>query len=293
MANVKKGGLGRGLGALIPNPPKAAATAPSPAVEEEVSGERLLRLDPRELKPNPKQPRTYFAEEALEELAESIRRDGVQEPVIVRRRGNEYELVSGERRVRASIMAGLTQVPAVCREVSDQDMLKLGLIENIQRENLNSIELAKAYQKLQEEFAWTQEQLADEVGKKRATVANTLRLLNLPPDVQERVADESIAMGHARALLALPTAEAMSTACRKVISEGLSVRETEKLAVPKAPRADKKPAAPDPNVRDIEDRLRRILGTKVKVQASGSKGKIEIDYFSLDELDRLLSLLGA
>ncbi len=297
MANMKKKGLGRGLSALIGNAPDPTALdrldpVVEPAPEPAPDGSQLLFLDPSVIEPNPMQPRKAFEEEALQELAESIRQDGVQEPVIVRKKGEVYELVSGERRVRASIMAGLEKIPAVCRVVSDSDMLKLGLIENIQREDLNAIELAQAYERLVEEFSWTQEELAAQVGKKRATVANTLRLLHLPADVQARVAEGAISMGHARALLALESPEAQSAACRKIIEEGLSVRQTERLASPPEPK-EKKPARPkDPNIAGLEDELRRRLGTKVSLRASGrNRGRIEIEYFNLDDLERILEIL--
>jgi ParB family chromosome partitioning protein len=287
----KKKGLGRGLGALISS--NAATDRPDDLAmqPDEPAGPRLLLLNPRDLKPNPKQPRMTFDEEALEELSESIKRDGVQEPVIVRTAGDGYELVSGERRVRAAVMADLETIPAVCREVSDADMLKLGLIENIQREDLNPIELARGYRQLIDEFEWTQEELADQVGKKRATVTNTLRLLNLPEVVQSRVADGSIAMGHARALLALESPQAQMAACRKIVSQGLSVRQVEKMASREG--ASPKPAvSKDPNITAIEDELRRKLGTKVALRTSDkTRGKIEIEYFNLDELDRLLGLI--
>lgn len=287
----KKKGLGRGLGALISNNSGGDFAETLGVQPGETEGQRLLMLDPRSLKPNPKQPRMSFDEEALEELSESIRRDGVQEPVIVRKAGGTYELVSGERRVRAAVMADLEVIPAVCREVSDADMLKLGLIENIQREDLNPIELARGYKQLIEQFHWTQEELADQVGKKRATVTNTLRLLNLPEVVQARVADGSIAMGHARALLAIDSPQKQIAACRKIVSQGMSVRQVEKMASHDG--APSKPTAPkDPNITVIEDELRRKLGTKVALRTSGStKGKIEIEYFNLDELDRLLGLI--
>ena len=253
---------------------------------------RILQLDPHAIHPNPKQPRKAFGEESLQELAESIKRDGVQEPVIVRKTGDAYELVTGERRVRAAIMADLKTIPALCRDVPDSDMLKLGLIENIQREDLNPIELAQAYQSLINEYRYTQEQLADEVGKKRVTVTNTLRLLNLPPDLQAFVIDGSFTMGHARALLALPSADAQRAAARKVITHGLSVRQAEKLAAPHEPK-QKKPAPPkDPNVAKIEDELRGVLGSKVTVRTMrGHRGRIEIEYYSLDDLDRILKVM--
>lgn len=294
MANPKKRGLGKGLGALIGGsipqldmPPLETRDGSSKAVLPD--GSELLWLDPRAIRPNPKQPRHVFDEEALQELAESIRKDGIQEPVVVRRAGDEYELVSGERRVRASVMAELEHIPAICRDVSDSDMLKLGLIENIQREDLNAIELAAAYRELIQEFGWTQEQLADEVGKKRATVANVLRLLNLPEVIQEMLADGSLMMGHARALLAIEPVQNQIAAAHKIIRQGLSVRQAEQLAAPKNKKA--KPSK-DPNVAHIEEELRRSLGTKValKPQKAG-RGRIEIEYFNPDELERLLALL--
>lgn len=295
MAKAKKGGLGRGLSALIPNQTPAATPEPvaaPPAAAPVDDSERIHQLDPRELRPNPQQPRTIFDEDALEDLANSIRNDGVQEPVIVRRAGEGYELVSGERRCRASVMADLDTIPAVCREVSDSDLLKLGLIENIQREDLGAIELAHAYQRLVEEFDWTQEELAQQVGKKRATVANTLRLLGLPVDIQEALTSGTITMGHARALLALPSPNAQSRACRRIVKEGMTVRQVEKLASPAKPRSTSPAPAKDPNLTAIEDDLRRRLGTKVTLRASGdSKGKIEIEYFTLDDLERVLAAI--
>ena len=294
---AKKKGLGRGLSALIGS---KAGSAPPPATDVPGAGglrdvdtaDRVLRLDPRAITPNPQQPRRAFREGALEELAASIKHDGVQEPVIVREANGGYELVSGERRVRATIMAGLDTVPAICRDVSDDDMLKLGLIENIQREDLNPIELAQAYQGLVDQFGWTQEQLADEVGKKRVTVTNMLRLLNLPEDVQDLVREGTIAMGHARALLSFPSASAQRGGARKVVQLGLSVRQTEKLAAPKEPKPSKASAPKDANIVSIEDDLRRRLGTKVSIRnTKKNRGKIEIEYFTLDELERILGVL--
>ncbi len=297
MAKSKKRGLGRGLDALMgasaaapPETPKE--TVPAIAEVQAQAGETILELDPRNLQPNPKQPRKNFDDDALQELADSIRKDGIQSPIIVRQRAGTYELVSGERRTRAALMVGLETVPAICREVSDRDMLRLGLIENIQREDLNYIELAKAYKKLVDELGWTQEELADEVGKKRTTVTNTLRLLNLTDDVQDRVADGSIQMGHARALLAFSSRQAQASACKRIIEEGLSVREVERLASTPKVRPKPTPAAKDPNITAIEDELKRRLGTRVSLHArSGGKGALEIEYTSLDELDRLLTLL--
>lgn len=311
MADLKKKKLGKGLGALLSGNsaafqpaaapaavgPDAPAAAAAPAALAD--GSMLVLIDPSEVLPNPKQPRRHFDEDALAELAESIRKDGLQEPIIVRRAGDKYELVSGERRCRASVLADKREIPAVCRDISDRDMLKLGLIENIQREDLNAIEVAQAYQELIAEFGWTQEQLADEVGKKRATVTNTLRLLQLPDLVQEQVADGSLSMGHARALLALPSPSEQAAVARKVIAQGLSVRQVEQLVAARVAQAGKGAAAKrepekDPNVAQIEDDLRRRLGTKVQLRGGGNgRGRIEIEYTGLDELDRLLALLAA
>ncbi|MCC6795389.1 MAG: ParB/RepB/Spo0J family partition protein [Candidatus Hydrogenedentes bacterium] len=308
MSKFKKGGLGRGLGALIPGRaaeddtpapiarPQVDSGSMDPHSEAVVTGDRVLDLDPHAITPNPKQPRTHFNEEALKELADSIARDGVMEPVIVRRVNGEYQLVSGERRVRASMLAGVATVPAIVREINDADMLKFGLIENIQREDLNAIELARGYEMLMREFNWTQEQCAEEVGKKRVTITNTLRLLNLPEDVQNAVVDGSITMGHARALLSLPNAKAQLAACQAIIEKGLSVRQVERMTSAAELPAKTKHAAPakNPNIAAIEDDLRKTLGTRVSVAAAGkdmSKGKIIIDYYSLDDFDRILDRL--
>ena len=293
MASTKKGGLGKGLGALIPSvgdlDRPASAAQPPKALED---GSLLIMINPRELRPNPRQPRQYFDEEGLQELAHSIRNDGLQEPVIVRKSDGEYQIVSGERRVRACILAEFDAIPAICREVSDDDMLKLGLIENIQREDLNSIELARAYRALTDDFDWTQDELAAQVGKKRATVSNTMRLLNLPEEVQEFVIEGAITMGHARALLALESPTKMAHICRRIIREELSVREVEKITSPAKTKTAKSPAPKDPHVESIEDDLRRRLGTKVHLKASAEwKGKIEIDFYDLDDLERILNLL--
>jgi len=300
MANQRRGGLGKGLGALIPGreeedtaPAQPTSPAPTPIAPE---GERLIYLDPAAIRPNPKQPRKVFKEEALQELAESIRQDGMQEPVLVRQVGDDYELVSGERRVKASVMADQATVPAICRNVSDKDMLKLGLIENIQREDLNPIETAAAYGQLIEEFQWTQEELADQVGKNRATVTNTLRLLNLPADVRGALSEGLISMGHAKALLAIPDPAAQSQACQRIVKEGLSVRQAEKLAADagakKRVRKEGAASQKDPHLLTVEQDLRRVLGTKVNMKPSGENtGRIEIEYYNLEDLERILDTL--
>lgn len=292
MADAKKKALGRGLGALIgpaSDPLGEKKTSTPHALED---GSRLLELDPRTIKPNPHQPRKSFDEDSLAELADSIRRDGVQEPVVVRERDGAYELVSGERRVRASVLAERNLVPAVCRSVSDEDMLRLGIIENIQREDLNPIELAHAYEQLAEAFSWTQDELARQVGKKRATVTNTVRLLALPEDVQNHVISGDITAGHARALLALETPHEQREGCRKVINQELSVRQTEKLSAKPAAKKPKPAAAKDPHIEQVESELRGRFGTRVHLKTGeNNRGKIEIEFYSLDDLQRILDML--
>jgi ParB family transcriptional regulator, chromosome partitioning protein len=298
--DMKKMKLGKGLGALLPERlPNASArrTAAAPPAESNAVSDhdRILMLNPTAIGSNPRQPRRVFEEEALQELAESIRRDGVQEPIIVRKVGNNYEIVCGERRCRAAVMAGLETVPAVCRDVADNDMLKFGIIENIQREDLNAIELALAYKELMAEYKWTQERLSDEVGKKRATIANTIRLLQLPEVIQEQVADGTLSMGHARAILAVEGVAAQLALARKIVSGGLSVRQAEQLAATLTTKKSTKKeniASKPPHIIALEDRLRRRLGAKVAVkEQSAGRGRIEIEYFSLDDLERLLALI--
>ena len=285
---VKKRGLGRGLDALLSGP--TVSSLEEQAVKVDQSELQHLPLDL--IQRGKYQPRRDMDPQALEELASSIRTQGVMQPIVVRPiEGNRFEIIAGERRWRASQQAGKDTIPAMVKDVPDETAIAMALIENIQREDLNPIELARGYKQLIEQFHWTQEELADQVGKKRATVTNTLRLLNLPEVVQARVADGSIAMGHARALLAIDSPQKQIAACRKIVSQGMSVRQVEKMASHDG--APSKPTAPkDPNITVIEDELRRKLGTKVALRTSGStKGKIEIEYFNLDELDRLLGLI--
>ncbi len=295
-------GLGRGLNALIPSNVMENPIPSEPGISDvrrdnaaEPANGVLMYLNPETIKPNPRQPRKHFNEEALGELAESIKNDGVQEPLIVRFYKGSYEIVCGERRCRAAVMVGLQKVPVICRDISDQEMLKFGIIENIQREDLNAIELAHAYKELMEEYDWTQEQLSGEVGKKRATVTNTLRLLQLPEGLQQLVADGSLSMGHARALLSLSTVSAQQAAAQKIISQGLSVRQTEQMVAKfgeKKTQSVRKKTEKEPHLQELEERLRRGLGTKVNLKpVDNSRGTIEIAYFSLDELDRLLEYM--
>jgi ParB family chromosome partitioning protein len=247
--------------------------------------------------PNPRQPRTFIEEHRLEELAQSIRSHGVIQPILVRQVDGRFEIVAGERRWRAAQRAGLMKVPVVVREVKDQDLLQVALIENIQREDLNPIEEAQAYKRLTEDEGMSQEQIASAVGKDRATVSNYMRLLRLPVEVRNELASATLSMGHARALLALTDEAAQRRLAREIVAKGLSVRETEQLARREAaPVPDKpEPAAPrvDPNTRAAEEQLRIALGTRVTIVRKGAGGRLQIEFTSEDELQRLYEMLIA
>lgn len=276
----KRPALGRGLSALIPEAP--AALPRDAAVEIDID---LLTA-------NPKQPRISFDDGKLEELANSIRSNGVIQPLLVRRRGREYEIVAGERRWRAAQRAGLLKVPVVVRDIPDEKLLEVALIENIQRENLNPIDEALAYRRLVDELKLTQDDVASAVGKDRASVANYLRLLKLPDSVRALVAADALSMGHARALLGLERAERIEKAAQTVVGRDLSVRETEALVrrLLQPPTAGAEPQK-DVHVRQAEDRLRSALGTRVRIVGKGRGGRIEIEYVSQDELQRLYERL--
>ena len=282
MAKTRRA-LGRGLSALIPE------TAPRPS-------EQPTEADLDRLTPNRSQPRTILDEPKLEELSRSIRSSGVIQPIVVRRiEGDRLEIVAGERRWRAAQMAGLLRVPVVVRDVPDDKLLEIALIENLQREDLNPIEEGEAYRRLIDDRRMTQEDVATVIGKDRATVANYVRLLVLPPEVQADVAAGALAMGHARALLGLTDADAQRRAAREVVAGSLSVRETEalvkKLANPPASPSGAKAATVDVHTQAAQDRLRIVLGTRVRILRKGRKGRIEIDFGSEDELQRLFERL--
>jgi ParB family chromosome partitioning protein len=272
-------GLGRGLAALIPQ--RSASTAGSAEIP-------LARV-----RENPRQPRLRMADEALETLAASIREHGVIQPILVTETIDGYQLVAGERRVRAARMAGLERIPAVVRQLADQQQLELALVENLQREDLDPIEAARAYRQLIDEFAFSQEDLAARVGRARSTVANTLRLLDLHDVVQDAVANGSITEGHARALGGLPT-EAQARVLPTVIEDDLSVRQTEELVrrlrEPREAVAQQDRPA-DPEVERVEEELRRSLGTKVRLTRTRRGGRIVIDYYGDEELARLYQRL--
>lgn len=288
---TKRPALGRGLSALIPN------TAPPPP-REPAAGDRprAQELDIDLLVPNPRQPRLQIDEAKLEELAQSIRANGVIQPIVVRKAGDQYEIVAGERRWRASQRAGLLKVPVAVRDVPDDKLLEVALIENIQRENLSPIEEAQAYRRLTDELAMSQDAIAAQVGKDRATVANYMRLLRLPAEVRTALNEGALSMGHARALLSLADDAAQRRVGRDVIARGLSVRDTEALVrreVDAKPGTTPKPEPPrvDPNTRAAEDQLKLALGTRARIIRKGKGGRIEIDFANEDELQRIFELL--
>ncbi len=276
----KKTGLGKGLGALIPGR----------GPESLESGEPLL-VRTGEVFPNPDQPRRRFHQGALEELASSIKEKGVLQPILVQRVPGGFQLVAGERRLRAAKLAGLERIPVVVKKVTAQDSLEDALVENIQREDLDPLEEAAAYREMQERYGYTQEEVARRVGKERATVANALRLLSLPDFVRDELAKGTISAGHARALLALSTPREMGALLDRVVAKGLSVRETERAAAQARPEPPGKPSGErpaDPEISAVERRLERHFGTGVKIHPSRKGGRIEIAYHSLDELNGIL-----
>ncbi len=296
---MPKKALGRGLDALISQnvkAPEPTSTDPGGSGEAvDASGVGVIELPIEEIKTNPNQPRKQFDPEKIQQLAMSIQADGVLQPVVVRRKNDGYELIMGERRMQASRVAGVETVPAIVREdVRDRDSLRLALVENIQRENLNAIEVAEAYRSLLAEFGLTQAELADLVGRDRSSVANTLRLLNLPQQARDMIMTRELSEGHARALLALPTQKEQLSLAKTIVDKGWSVRQAEQEAG-MAKRASKgiKPAKQRPAyVVDLEDKLSSHLGTKVHIdEKRGGKGKMTIEFYSHDDFERLASLL--
>lgn len=283
----KRKALGKGLGALLPT----GGTTVS------ISGKRVFMQCPIEkITPNRYQPRKIFEETALAELTSSIKEKGVLQPLIVRSSGNDsYELIAGERRWRAAQRAGLQEVPVVLKEVSDRESLEIAIIENIQRADLNPVEEAEGYRRLMDEFSYTQEELAGKVGKERATISNHLRILKLPEEVKKDIADGLLSLGHAKALLGLEKRGEIIEAKKAVIKKGLSVREAEALVKKLRQGSQKKqPAAKiDKDLAGLEERLTRHFGTKVRIARSGGKGKVEINFYSDEELDSLIEIIGA
>jgi ParB family transcriptional regulator, chromosome partitioning protein len=300
----KRRALGKGLESLLPSRPAApppAAPAPVPVIQAVAAPEptgKPLELAVEIIDRNPFQTRTRFDETLLAELAQSIAASGVVQPIVVRTLpGGRYQLIAGERRLLASKKAGKTHIPAIVRQVSDEQAMEMTIVENLQRADLNPMEQARAYQRLSQEFKMTQEQMAVRTGSQRATVANFLRLLRLPEGIQGKVEAGELSFGHARTLLALDSAEAITAAAQKVMALSMSVRQTETyvqgLLNPEAKEKKEKPEeVVDPNVREAQDRLQRSLGLKVRIEDKAGKGRVIIEYARLEDFDAILTALG-
>ena len=292
---VKRSGLGKGLDSLIPDK-KVEKKISSPVVKEEkpsVEGQVMMKIN--DVEPNREQPRKHFEEDALLELADSIKQFGILQPLIVQKRKDYYEIIAGERRWRAAKLAGIKEVPVIVKEYTEQEILEISLIENIQRENLNPIEEAMAFKKLIDEFKLKQDEVAERVSKSRTAVTNSMRLLKLSDKVQQMIIDDMISTGHARALLAIDDEEQQYLLATKIFDEKLSVRETEKLVKDlKNPKKEqpKKEIKNSFVYEDLEERMKSVIGTKVHVNhKANGKGKIEIEYYSDTELERIFELL--
>lgn len=294
--------LGRGLSALLPTrlPQKGISDSPPPAPELNSLGS-VTKLKPSEIDPNPLQPRTVFEITKLQELAASIKANGVIQPLIVRRKGDRFELIAGERRLRAAQEAGLTEVPVVVQEYADHQLLEIALIENIQREDLNPIETAQALDRLIHQTKLSHEEIGQRTGKDRTTITNLLRLLKLPAEVQLLLAERRLSMGHARAILGLGSPQEQITLAEQAATKGYSVREVERTIQNRAEQRDQLPAASeknkerlDPNTAAAVAELESALGTRVRIVAkTGQRGRIEIEYYSQEELNRLYEMISA
>lgn len=287
----RRGGLGRGIGSLIPGGERDAVDVFFSSENlASVPGARLAHIDPSRITPNPQQPRSVFEPEAFNELVHSVREFGVLQPIVVRPKGEDFELIMGERRLRAAKEAGLAAIPAVVRETSDENMLRDALLENLHRANLNPLEEASAYKQLLEDFGTTQEELADRLGRSRPQITNTLRLLRLPLDVQSKVVAGVLTAGHARALLGAPNEEVMRELAGRTIREGLSVRSLEEIVSgvkvkPKRPTI--KPGAKQEMLSELADQLGDYLNTSVRIILGRKKGQIQIDFGSVADVRRI------
>jgi ParB family transcriptional regulator, chromosome partitioning protein len=285
MVNSNKRGLGKGLNALIP---KKAIFA---------GGRTIVNIDITKIYPNPRQPRTEFNKDALKELSDSIKEQGVIEPILTRMRAGKYELVAGERRLRAAKLAGLTLIPSIIKDFTDEQSLEIALVENLQREDLNPMDEAEGYALLIKEFKLTQEQVAKKVGKSRSTVTNMLRVLTLPEKIRISLRKGEITSGHARALLALPGSEKQLTAWKQIVTSKLNVRDVEILVTgksdkPKIKKGGRKRAfTKNAELNAIVEKLTTLLGTKVKILGTTQRGRIELNYYSKDDLEMILGVL--
>lgn len=292
---VKRGGLGKGLDSLIPDNKLSKTTKKAEEVEKKPENAGPIMMKINDVEPNRDQPRKNFEEDALLELADSIKQFGVLQPLIVQKRNDYYEIIAGERRWRASKLAGLKEVPVIVKDYTRQEIVEISLIENIQRENLNPIEEAQAYKRLLTEFNLKQDEVAERVSKSRTAVTNSMRLLKLNEKVQQMIIDDMISTGHARALLAIDDEEQQYILANKIFDEKLSVRDTEKLVKDmKNPKKTKeKPVIQNAFVyEELEERMKNVIGSKVHVNhKANGRGKIEIEYYSDDELERIFDLL--
>jgi ParB family chromosome partitioning protein len=284
----KKSALGKGLGALIPD-----SAVEEKEREKELNNDNVLEIDINKITPNEMQPRKTFDEEKLHQLSQSIKENGIIQPIIVTKEKDFYIIVAGERRWRAAKLAGLKKVPIISRTLSDKEIMELSLIENLQREDLNPIEEALAYKRLTEEFNLTQEEVSNKVGKSRPAITNSLRLLNLDKRIQNYLTEGTISEGHGRVLAGIEKNEVQYELAKKIIDEGLNVRQTEKLS--KTFEASKKRVKNEISknlyIKDIEDKFKTILGTKVTINDGKKKGKIEIEYYSEEDLQRIIDIL--
>jgi ParB family chromosome partitioning protein len=297
---MSKPALGRGLGALLGGNPLTKPAPPSVPAPLPDNRDRVQSVPLNKIRPSALQPRKEFSEESLRELADSIREQGIVQPLIVRERDGSFELIAGERRWRAAQLLNLPEVPVITREADDRSVLELALIENLQRENLNPIEEAHGYAQLAEQFHLTQEEISAKVGKSRAVVANAMRLLKLPATVLNFIREGRISVGHAKVILGITDEKDQKLAAERVIKEGLNVRQTEGLAAKLSKRGGRKAARPetisapasDPHLADLESKLREVFATKVQLKYDHGKGSLEISFFSDAELVRILQILG-
>ncbi len=278
----KRKALGRGLDALIP---EVSAVMPDTIGKQD----SVAYLNVNDILPNRYQPREDFNQEKLEELITSIKEKGVVQPLLVRRAGDKYELIAGERRLRALKSLGINKAPVILKDVDDVGAIELALIENIQREDLNPIEEAHAYKRLTDEFGFTQEKIAQTIGKDRSSITNALRLLNLPLEIQRHLTQDQISAGHARAILSVNGLQQQLNLCKKIINKGLSVREAEALTSPQLKRHPRAKIAKDQHLIQLEERLQNALGTKTRIHHGKKRGKIIIEYYSVEDLERVIN----
>lgn len=283
--------LGRGLGSLIPNKKEKNNEETVDVLNDaNLSSNKVYSVDINKIKANPWQPRTHFDREKLEDLAKSIKQHGILQPLVVSQNGNEYQLIAGERRLKAAKLIGLERVPVIVKDVSDRDKLELSIIENIQRDDLDPLETANSYKRLMEEFSLNQEQIAEQVGKSISTIANTLRLLKLPKEIKDALQEDKISFSHAKIILGYPTKIEQIIIFKKIIKQGLTIEKLNALSK-EIKNTKKKDAIKDPVLASWEEKLNKYLGTKTHIHKRGERGHIKIDFFSHEELKNILDKL--